>query len=213
MGVKERRAREKIQRREEILETTRRLFHERGFLNVTMSEIAETAEVSIGTLYLYFKNKEDIYAGLACLGSQKIDEMVGHALGLGKKLNHKTLLSFIESFLRIYNDYGCYFDILLLNFKGKGAINLSDGYAQTLRDTTQSSLAKSISYFASRFPNKPDKERAARATTFAIWAFLLGLTQLLDVGRTDLFDEEDISRLLSKAADLLRDIPLELTAR
>lgn len=212
MGILERKEREKRQRKELILEGARKLFQERGFLNVTMSDLAESAELSIGTLYLYFKNKDDIYAGLACLGSQKVDNLLDTALHRKKKLNQKELASFIEKFMRIYDDYGCYFDILMFNFKGKGTINLSDGYANTLRDITQSSMSKSIDYFSSRLPKaRADRKEAARATTFVVWALLLGLTQILNVGRTEIFTEEDIQRVINKAARLLNEIPLELS--
>lgn len=212
MGITERKLREKRQRKEMILEAARKLFQERGFLNVTISDIAEAAELSIGTLYLYFKNKDDIYAGLACLGSQKVDALLDNALHLKKKLSQKELVSFIEKFMRIYDDYGCYFDILMFNFKGKGRINLSDGYASTLRETTQSSMMKSIQYFSRRLPkNRTDKTEAARAATFVVWALLLGLTQVLNVGRTEIFNEEDVQRVINKAAKLLSEIPPELT--
>lgn len=212
MGIVERKEREKKQRKEQILEGARRLFQERGFLNVTMSDIAETAELSIGTLYLYFKNKEDIYAGLACLGSQKFDQLLDEALHRKKKLSHKDLVSFIEKFMRIYDDYGCYFDVLMFNFKGKGSINLSDGYANTLREITQGSLAKSVKYFSGRLPkNREDKMETARAAAFVVWALLLGLTQILNVGRTEIFSEDDVRRVVNKAAHLLGNVPPELS--
>jgi len=213
LGVQERKEREKLQRREQLLETARRLFDERGFLNVTMSEIAESSEVSIGALYLYFKNKDDIYAGLACLGSQKIDALISKTLQGKKPPTHEGMVHFIRKFLQLYADYGCFFDVLKLNMKGKGSIALSDGNANQLRELTMSSLMKSFDYFSSRFPEKSGKEQAARTTTFAIWAFLLGLAQILDVGRTEVFDEADIQRLMEKAADILLDVPLEISAR
>lgn len=210
MGIVERKEREKKLRREQILESARKLFQERGFLNVTISDIAEASELSIGTLYLYFKNKDDLYAGLASLGSQKVDKLLDDALHRKKKLEHKELVQFIEKFLRIYDDYGCYFDILMFNFKGKGSINLSDGYATSLRETTQSSLAKSVAYFSTLLKAKEDRIEAARATTFVVWAMLLGLTQILNVGRTEIMDESDVKRIINKVAYLLKEIPPEV---
>jgi TetR/AcrR family transcriptional regulator len=40
------------------------LFSEKGYHNVSMAEIAEKAEFAIGTLYNFFKNKEDLYKAL-----------------------------------------------------------------------------------------------------------------------------------------------------
>lgn len=212
MGISERKGREKKQRKEQILEAARNLFQERGFLNVTMGDIAETAELSIGTLYLYFKNKDDIYGGLACLGSQKFDTLLDEALHRKKKLSHKDLVSFIQKFMLVYADYGCYFDILMFNFKGKGNINLSDGYANTLREITQSSMAKSVAYFSAQLKkDRKDKTEVARAATLVIWALLLGLTQILNVGRTEILNEEDVQRIINKAAHLLKNVPPELS--
>ena len=40
-------------------------FSEKGFNKATMEDIAHQAELSPGTLYLYFKNKEELYASLS----------------------------------------------------------------------------------------------------------------------------------------------------
>jgi AcrR family transcriptional regulator len=54
------RARKKRQTREAIAETARRLFVERGFEAVRISEIAEAADVSEKTVFNYFPTKEDL---------------------------------------------------------------------------------------------------------------------------------------------------------
>jgi len=61
VGIQERKEREKEQRRNEILDAAEKVFFSKGFNQATMDEVAETAELSKGTLYLYFKNKEDLY--------------------------------------------------------------------------------------------------------------------------------------------------------
>ncbi len=59
-----RREREKLQHRKDILQTALGLFCERGFHNVSMHEIAQKAEFAIGTLYKFFKSKEDLYRSI-----------------------------------------------------------------------------------------------------------------------------------------------------
>ena len=60
MGIQERKEREKERRRQQIIVAAKRVFSEKGFNKATMEDIAHEAELSPGTLYLYFKNKDDI---------------------------------------------------------------------------------------------------------------------------------------------------------
>jgi AcrR family transcriptional regulator len=59
-----RREREKLRQRDELLATALELFSEKGYHNVTMHEIAQRAEYAVGTVYKFFKNKEDLYKAL-----------------------------------------------------------------------------------------------------------------------------------------------------
>ncbi|MCK4750411.1 MAG: TetR/AcrR family transcriptional regulator [Bacteroidales bacterium] len=65
MGISERKDREKQQRREEIVQAAEKVFFSNGFERSTMDDIAEQAELSKGTLYLYFKSKEDLHMAVA----------------------------------------------------------------------------------------------------------------------------------------------------
>ncbi len=65
MGTAQRKEREKQQRKEEIIQAAEQLFFSRGFEQSTMDDIAEKAELSKGTLYLYFKSKEDLQMAVA----------------------------------------------------------------------------------------------------------------------------------------------------
>ena len=57
---------EKKRRREErILRSAQWLARERGYLTLKVSDVAELAEVSVGTLYAHFQSKEGLVAALA----------------------------------------------------------------------------------------------------------------------------------------------------
>src|SRR3954471_14239615 len=47
-------------KRERILEAAVKIFAEKGFYNAKVSEIARVAGVADGTIYLYFKSKDDL---------------------------------------------------------------------------------------------------------------------------------------------------------
>ncbi|GEM46821.1 TetR/AcrR family transcriptional regulator [Deinococcus cellulosilyticus] len=57
--------RRSIERVERILNVARQLIAEQGSLNLRMSEVAEKAEISIGSLYQYFPDRGSIIGALA----------------------------------------------------------------------------------------------------------------------------------------------------
>jgi len=59
-----RREREKLRQRKEMLDAALELFSEKGYHNASMHEIARKSEFAIGTLYKFFRNKEDLYKAL-----------------------------------------------------------------------------------------------------------------------------------------------------
>lgn len=60
MGVAERKKREKAKMKRLILETANSLFLKGGPQNVSIRKIANSIDYSPATIYLYFKNKDDI---------------------------------------------------------------------------------------------------------------------------------------------------------
>jgi AcrR family transcriptional regulator len=64
MGIADRKQREKEERRTLILKRAKDLILERGVDSLSMQEIADSAELSKATLYLYFPGKEAILAAI-----------------------------------------------------------------------------------------------------------------------------------------------------
>ncbi|MEJ2689952.1 MAG: TetR/AcrR family transcriptional regulator [Deltaproteobacteria bacterium] len=56
------------QKRKKILQTAAELFATHPFHKVLLSDVAEAAAVGKGTLYIYFKNKEDLYLSVLYSG-------------------------------------------------------------------------------------------------------------------------------------------------
>jgi TetR/AcrR family fatty acid metabolism transcriptional regulator len=61
------------EKRERILRAAVKIFSRKGFFNSKVSEIARAAEVADGTIYLYFRNKDDL---LISLFEEKMGEVV-----------------------------------------------------------------------------------------------------------------------------------------
>jgi AcrR family transcriptional regulator len=95
-----RKEREYLAHRVEILSAAEKVFAAKGFFTTTMNDIAREAEFGTGTLYKYFKSKEDLYFTL-------IDEKVEEINRLVKsELSQKTsVVERIEKVLRLQFEF------------------------------------------------------------------------------------------------------------
>jgi AcrR family transcriptional regulator len=76
MSVKERREREEKGRLASILQAAEKVFARSGYYQARMDDIAEEAELAKGTLYYYFKSKDEIYIHLLKREAQKVHERI-----------------------------------------------------------------------------------------------------------------------------------------
>ena len=115
MGISDRRQREKEQRRSEIIDAAERLFFSHGYEDVSMDEIANEVELNKATLYLYFKNKEALFAAIVLRGirilQKKYEEcMKTHVPGVVKvALMGQAYYQFSQEhpdYLRLIKFYG-----------------------------------------------------------------------------------------------------------
>jgi AcrR family transcriptional regulator len=92
VGLEERRKREKENRKNAILKAARKLFFDKGFKNVTVESIAKKAELSKGSVYLYFKSKEDIYTQILLSDIDKFHKVMANIIREGQS-SSATLMS------------------------------------------------------------------------------------------------------------------------
>jgi len=78
-----RREREKARQRREMMSVALELFSQRGYHNVSMNEIAQKSEFAVGTLYKFFKSKEDLYKTLMLDLANRFQSELREALGAG----------------------------------------------------------------------------------------------------------------------------------
>jgi TetR/AcrR family transcriptional regulator len=125
LSTAERRARERAQRRQEILDAARQVFFAHGFHRPTMDDVAASAEVSKGTIYLYYESKEEILALLLLEGLDVLlDEMeTAHAVpGLTPE---EALCALARAYLHFSQANPSYFRLIMAFDRGRfeGAIS------------------------------------------------------------------------------------------
>jgi AcrR family transcriptional regulator len=182
MGTKERRLREKNNRIRTIQDAAKSVFFQKGFQGTTMEEIAKMAEVGKGTIYLYFKNKEDLYASILLNGIQRLRKrLLGFAEDLEKgKLNSSSdvVMGFFRvnfehyaenpDSLRIYRTFQMNNLLLSLSKKNYERINTEGG--ENLR------IARRIIAKAIEMGIFPDLNPVQVVNIF--WATFLGNVQV-----------------------------------
>ena len=83
MGTAHRKVRERRARRQAIQSAAVRVFADKGFARTTMEDIARRAEVSVGTIYLYYRSKEDLYVSLLFESMQRFTEAIEKIMATG----------------------------------------------------------------------------------------------------------------------------------
>ena len=113
-----RKERERLKRRELIIDVAEDIIQQYGFDGSTMEQIAEEAELGKGTLYLHFKSKVSIYLAICDRGSKKLNAELGKVilqdvdgLEMVRKLGY-TYLEFIRQNPLYFNAFNYYESIM-----------------------------------------------------------------------------------------------------
>jgi len=74
-----RKERERLTRKQEIIDASVKLFADKGFNNATLDDIAASSEFGKGTIYNYFSSKEEIYSAIVEEVSKNLKQLINQA--------------------------------------------------------------------------------------------------------------------------------------
>jgi AcrR family transcriptional regulator len=115
-----RREREKEERRQSILQAAREVFFEHGFHRATVGDVADRAEVSKGTVYLYFESKEMILALMLLEGLDELVRELEQAYAADESLPADERLRRLgRAYLRFFEQEPEYFRLLMAVDRGR----------------------------------------------------------------------------------------------
>ncbi len=194
MGTKDRKEREKEARRNAILEAARPIFFQNGFQATTMDQIAEEAELSKGTLYLYFPSKDDLYGTILLEGLENLHTRLSTACdGNG---NWETQLRDLgEAYYRFYLDCKPYFRILFLLQHDEFASRISEPLYERCFDEGLACLQILARVIQEGIESGDIEPRNPMELAVISWGFLNGTFNL--------FEEEDSRKLIPTSLDSL----------
>jgi len=203
MGIKERREREKEQRKQEITDAAEKVFFSMGIEKATMQHVADTAELSKGTLYLYFKSKEDLHYALNLRGMRVLREIMETHYN-EEADGFDNVINMGRAYLEFYNSYPNYFESIIHFESSKLATVSKENQRQII------SKASPLVYLIEILDQgKKDgsirKDQPSHLLATILWSQLTGLQQFIH-NRQDIIELLDISsmQLFSSHFDILR---------
>jgi AcrR family transcriptional regulator len=198
MGIVERRDKDKQRMRARILETAMKLFLRAGFERVTIRAIAQEIEYSPATIYLYFKDKNEILYALQEQGFEKLYEAQRAALSVKDPLKRlreqgKVYISFALDNPELYDlMFIMRGPVKKMKEKKKWETYLRS-YGQ-LRDTVQACIETGAL-----------KKTNFDAATFAFWSLTHGMASLVIRERCIMFPKEHLQSIIKGALDLVME--------
>lgn len=100
-----------------IIEAGTKVFLEKGYFNATIRDISREAELSIGTIYYYFKGIDEIYARICEDAFSIVINLMIKARNQGESVVDK-LDRVAQAYLTFYLDYKDYFQLFIFRNLG-----------------------------------------------------------------------------------------------
>ncbi len=208
MTIASRKKQEKEAREQAIINAAEQVIFSKGVENATMDEIAEAADLSKGTLYYYFKNKEDLYLAINNRGMEYLNSRFASVLSenhTGLEMVRKLGEEFVE-FVRNKPDY---FDAMIhYEFKEEAHKDKETSMKETCRNKGKQGFnftlrALQIGMQDGTITSEFSPDRLA----VQLWANMRGLTQIYYLKKKghypDIFANIDTEQMFEDSMNLL----------
>ena len=181
MGIPERKEKQKQEIRRAILDASMKLFMEQGFENVSIRKIADLIEYSPTTVYLYFKDKNEILFDLHELGFQKMAEYTTELWTIKNPLVRLAKMG--EHYLQFGLENPAFYELMfILKAPMEALEKLSDNCEWRSGDQALGKLKETVQECMEK--NLIEKGDVT-AVSMAIWSMVHGMVSLAIRDRFD----------------------------
>lgn len=202
MGIQERKKREKEGRRKQILAASKQLFAERGFYQTTMEEIANAAELSPGTIYLYFKSKDELFAELSLLVIQYLNTRLEKIVSL-KSSTVGQKLAGVKDILQDICTFDSFILINALKLQSADTLRkISPRLISDIRKEAGRAAAKLSEIFNEGIYNGVFIEKRPDVITSTLWGFFSGIVLLNEILGSFSPNADNLPQALENAFDI-----------
>ena len=203
MGTAERKAREKLIRHQQILDAAYEVFNQVGFFAATMDQIAERAEIAKGTIYIYFKSKEEVYFSLLTHGLDilinLLNEMETH-----KAPSERLLEETASTLFRFYKEHTSYFRIFMVMQQEDMQAKLSPELSHHLNEQA----TKILNLLSAQVQKVVDNGSLSSVNPWHVanilWGAFTGITQLAITREQMKVRPKEVDDLLSLCFDMIQ---------
>jgi TetR/AcrR family fatty acid metabolism transcriptional regulator len=103
-------------KRERILDAAERVFAQRGFFTAKVADIAREAGIADGTIYLYFKSKDDLLISLFESRMERVNERLAAAVA-GAATPRKKLDAFVRAYVEMIAEQPTAAEVLTIELR------------------------------------------------------------------------------------------------
>jgi AcrR family transcriptional regulator len=180
LGTRARREREKEERRQSILRAAREAFFEEGFHRATVDNVAERAEVSKGTVYLYFDSKETLLAALLLEGLEALIQSLEEAYARDRELAAEERLRRLGwAYLQFFQREPRYFRLLMAMDRGRFRDSVTSAVYEEVLEASVEGLNWAVQAIEQGVGEGSFECRDARQAAATLWASLNGVLELM----------------------------------
>ena len=202
MGTYERKKREQRARIESIKKIANRLFDEKGFENTSVDEIANAAELAKGTIYLYFKSKEELYYSLLEPSLENYLNALTEITAAEGETAEKTLWRILDFAYESYvNEPALYHLVMRYRANDFQAI-LSPEKFERLRQLMGGALKRVAEVISKGVEQGLFVPVDPKLVCTVFWNIVMGVIQF-EENRTYAGGERRVKKLLTAATDLI----------
>lgn len=176
MGTKDRRTKEKEDRRERILEAALTIMQTQGVHKLNIDQVAQMTELAKGTIYLYFKSKEEILGALTIRARQMLFDSF-HKIAQKKISPLEKIKGFVKANFSFARKYPVYYSLFSL-YEVESPVTESDEMYQSSGNIV--ALVAEIVEQAKQDGSIKDSVHSERFT-MVLYGATVGMMQLIKV--------------------------------
>lgn len=197
MGISERKEREKQEMRVLITEAALKMYIKEGFEKTSLRHIAQEIEYSPATIYLYFKDKDELFAALHEMAFEKLFEQFAQ-MALTTPDPLERLRQTAALYLRFSLENPELYELMfIMKEPMKVEINMEEWPCglktyEFLKNTLIECMEKGLIR-----PENPD------LLSFSVWSQIHGMISLHLCNRIKMYPKEEHGRLLQEVVEMM----------